>query len=402
MRVSSISSHVASSSLSRLSSLSSPWPSVPCERDRRERSRTSRPAVGSGTSISGSASASATVGEAARRRALGDGGVPAPGRRLLRRRRHGRRRGRRLHRTATASGTVEQGGRADDGYGRDDDADDEELHGRHPRMWGGGSVGGERRPGLEAGLRSLSPTGSPRTARSDRRCLGPAARVRQRPEQQPRRRQHRGALGLRPAPAPDRLRRPHPARAPRRRQRRLGGQHHPDGPDVGVGRVPAEVLQVRQERSRRPGLHEEPQPASAAARLKRAPRARPRPPVRSAPVPAASPAAPAGAAPGARRRPARPAGRRPRAGEGRAGAGRAWVWRLPPRRTRMLPPTPTDASGSRCPPRKVVRPVSSDDLWFDKVANSGESRCSKTFGCGHRRGAVTFCNTGFRIPAGPA
>jgi len=41
-------------------------------------------------------------------------------------------------------------------------------------------------------------------------------------------------------------------------------------------------------------------------------------------------------------------------------------------------------------------------LWFDKVANAGESRCSKTFGCGHRRGAVTFCNTGFRIPAGPA
>ena len=67
-----------------------------------------------------------------------------------------------------------------------------------------------------------------------------------------------------------------------------------------------------------------------------------------------------------------------------------------------LQTTATDASGSRCPPAMVVRPVMSDNLRLDKVANSGESRCSTTFGCGHRREAVTFSNTGFRIPAGPA
>ncbi len=58
-RISSISSQVSSSRRSRESRVSRPLPSAFCERESRERSRTSRPAVGSGTSTAGAAAASA-------------------------------------------------------------------------------------------------------------------------------------------------------------------------------------------------------------------------------------------------------------------------------------------------------------------------------------------------------
>ncbi|CAM5677994.1 hypothetical protein SVIOM342S_00757 [Streptomyces violaceorubidus] len=60
--VSSISSQVSSSRCSRDSRVSRPLPRAFCERERRARSRTSRPAVGSGTSISGISSSSTTGG----------------------------------------------------------------------------------------------------------------------------------------------------------------------------------------------------------------------------------------------------------------------------------------------------------------------------------------------------
>ena len=78
-RASSTSSHASSSSLSRDSTVSRPRPSAVCERARRARSRRIRPAVGSGTSSSTAAGASATLGGSTGAGRVSTGARPATG-----------------------------------------------------------------------------------------------------------------------------------------------------------------------------------------------------------------------------------------------------------------------------------------------------------------------------------
>ena len=188
---SSTSSHASSSRCSRESTDSRPRPRVVCERDSRARSRTRRPAVGSGTSSAGSAGAWVTGAVRCLGRQLDDGAHRARGRvpRDL-----GvvadtgpvvdAGRGRALEGAGTAAAGDDEGGGGGDGehHGRDDDDEKDDhvsiLSGSPrpgARRGGGGGAGCQRRRTTLAPPCRTAPPGVA-DVRSRRRAVASATR----------------------------------------------------------------------------------------------------------------------------------------------------------------------------------------------------------------------------------